>query len=135
MPISFSRTISFKTHVLVKMMTRRNATIAQHITTIQEREYVIKDANMRFNPTKLGIALVEGYNSIGYQLNKPDLRRETEAECNNVAFGRKTKDQIMVLLLAKMKQCYEVTTQEAEKLIKPLHVISIDLALVTILRK
>jgi DNA topoisomerase-3 len=39
-----------------------DATIAQHIQTIQTREYVLKDANQRFTPTKLGIALVEGYN-------------------------------------------------------------------------
>lgn len=105
---------------LITLMDRNgigtDATIAQHITTIQEREYVVKDANMRFLPTKLGIALVEGYNSIGYQLNKPDLRRETEAECNLVAAGHKTKDEIMLPLLTKMKQCYEVTTQEADKI-------------------
>lgn len=39
-----------------------DATIATHITTIVEREYVTKDAQQRFHPTKLGIALIEGYN-------------------------------------------------------------------------
>ncbi len=39
-----------------------DATIAQHITTIQDRSYAIKDAQLKFLPTKLGIALVEGYN-------------------------------------------------------------------------
>ncbi len=39
-----------------------DATIATHITTIIDREYVEKDGQQRFNPTKLGIALVEGYN-------------------------------------------------------------------------
>ena len=39
-----------------------DATIAQHIATIQEREYAVKDAQQKFLPTKLGIALVEGYN-------------------------------------------------------------------------
>jgi Topoisomerase IA len=39
-----------------------DATIAQHISTIQERKYAEKDGNQRFLPTKLGIALVEGYN-------------------------------------------------------------------------
>jgi DNA topoisomerase III len=93
-----------------------DATIAQHIATIQDREYARKDGAMRFLPTKLGIALCEAYNSMGYQLNKPDLRRETEAECNNVAAGRKSKDQIMAVLLAKMRQCYESATHEAAKL-------------------
>lgn len=39
-----------------------DATIAQHITTIQDRAYAEKNGQQLFNPTKLGIALVEGYN-------------------------------------------------------------------------
>ncbi len=39
-----------------------DATIAQHITTIQDRAYAVKDGQQRFSPSKLGIALVEGYN-------------------------------------------------------------------------
>ena len=65
---------------LIALMDRNgigtDATIAQHITTIQDRQYAEKDGNLRFHPTKLGIALVEAYNSMGYQLNKPELRRE-----------------------------------------------------------
>ena len=51
---------------LISLMDRHgigtDATIAQHISTIQEREYAIKDANQRFLPSPLGVALVEGYN-------------------------------------------------------------------------
>ena len=51
---------------LISLMDRNgigtDATIAQHIATIQERSYAIKDAQQKFLPTKLGIALVEGYN-------------------------------------------------------------------------
>ena len=105
---------------LITLMDRNgigtDATIAQHISTIQDREYAEKDGNQKFHPTKLGIALVEGYNSMGYQLNKPDLRREMEAECNHVAAGRKTKEEIMVPILEKMRQCYETATREAHKL-------------------
>lgn len=105
---------------LIALMDRNgigtDATIAQHIATIQERDYAKKDHSMRFLPTKLGIALIEAYNSMGYQLNKPDLRRETEAECNDIAAGRKSKDQVMASLLAKMKECFELATQEATKL-------------------
>ena len=93
-----------------------DATIAQHIATIQDRDYAIKDANQRFLPTPLGIALVEGYNSMGYQLNKPDLRRETEHECNLVANRQKTKEEIIPLILNKMKDCYITATRDAHKL-------------------
>jgi DNA topoisomerase-3 len=93
-----------------------DATIAQHIATIQERDYATKNHNQRFLPTPLGIALIQGYNSMGYQLNKPDLRRETERECNLVANRQKTKADIVGPILEKMKECYIVATRDAHKL-------------------
>lgn len=39
-----------------------DATIATHISTIQNREYATKDAQQKFHPTTLGIALIEAYN-------------------------------------------------------------------------
>jgi len=105
---------------LISLMDRNgigtDATIAQHITTICDRSYAEKDANQRFHPTKLGIALVEGYNSMGYQLNKPDLRREMEAECNAVAAGRKTKESVLGPVIAKMLECFKRANAEAAKL-------------------
>eukprot|EP00979_Chaetoceros_neogracilis_P012060 scaffold3087_cov288-Chaetoceros_neogracile.AAC.9 len=51
---------------LISLMDRNgigtDATIATHISTIQDRQYAEKDPSQRFVPTKLGIALVEGYN-------------------------------------------------------------------------
>lgn len=54
-----------------------DATIAEHIKKIQEREYVTKLGNY-FHPSTLGIALVLGYDEIGFEksLSKPFLRRE-----------------------------------------------------------
>lgn len=105
---------------LISLMDRHgigtDATIAQHISTIQDRQYAVKDASQRFSPTPLGIALIEGYNQMGYQLNKPDLRRETEHECNLVANQQKTKDDIIGPILQKMRQCYLTAAAEAQKL-------------------
>jgi len=57
-----------------------DATIHDHIKTIQEREYVTKDPNGRFMPTTLGFALIEGFDSMGFGFNismsKPYLRRQ-----------------------------------------------------------
>jgi DNA topoisomerase-3 len=54
---------------LISLMDRNgigtDATIASHIQTIQDRGYTTKNAQQEFTPTDLGIALVEGYNSIG----------------------------------------------------------------------
>ena len=93
-----------------------DATIAQHISTIQDRSYAEKDPSQRFHPTQLGIALVEGYNNMGYQLNRPDLRREVEHECSLVANGHKTKDAIVAPILQKMKEIFDHANADAHKL-------------------
>ena len=49
-----------------------------HISTIQQREYAIKDGQNRFKPTQLGLALYEAYNNMGYELTKPHLRAAME---------------------------------------------------------
>jgi DNA topoisomerase IA len=43
-----------------------DATIATHISTIQNREYAKKDGQQKFHPTTLGIALIEAYNRYGF---------------------------------------------------------------------
>jgi DNA topoisomerase III len=58
-----------------------DATIAQHIEKIIEREYVIPrmEGSVKYLvPSTFGIALVDGYNDIGFDrgLCKPQLRRE-----------------------------------------------------------
>lgn len=93
-----------------------DATIAQHIATIQAREYATKDANNRFIPTPLGLALVEGYNTMGYQLNKPQLRAAIEADCQRVARGELSKADAVSRCLATMRACFVNCAKEAEKL-------------------
>ncbi|GMH91015.1 hypothetical protein TL16_g11935 [Triparma laevis f. inornata] len=93
-----------------------DATIASHIKTIQEREYVTKDNAQRFIPTRLGIALVEGYNSMGYQLNKPHLRAKMERSCNQIAEGSKNKEAVIKDVLDEMKRCFISVEHEVHKL-------------------
>ena len=94
-----------------------DATIATHILTIQQRDYVTKlEVGNRFIPTKLGLALIEGYNEMGYQLNKPFLRASMEKDCQRIAKGELNKDIVVRNVLEQMKQCYETCFQEAYKL-------------------
>ena len=93
-----------------------DATIATHISTIQAREYVIRNAQNQFEPTKLGLALVEGYNSMGYQLNKPQLRALIEADCQRIAKGEAEKEEVVRKCLEDMKHCFQVCSREANKL-------------------
>ena len=58
-----------------------DATIAQHIETIINREYVVERMEGRTKylvPSSLGMGLIEGYDKIEFEksLSKPQLRRE-----------------------------------------------------------
>jgi DNA topoisomerase-3 len=58
-----------------------DATIAEHIAKIIERQYVSEKQQERIKyllPSLLGVGLVEGFNQIGLDrsLSKPQLRRE-----------------------------------------------------------
>ena len=48
-----------------------------------------------FHPSTLGIALVEGYDSMGFELSKPHLRAQTEAACKDICEGRTDKDSVV----------------------------------------
>ncbi len=56
-----------------------DATHAEHIETIKERFYVSFENN-RFEPAQLGLGLVEGYDSMGYAMSKPNLRAALEED-------------------------------------------------------
>lgn len=45
-----------------------DATIATHIKTVVERCYARRNEQQRFEPTALGLALVEGYEAIGFAM-------------------------------------------------------------------
>lgn len=66
--------------ILTCHATGTDATIAEHIAKIIERQYVMKQHEGRTEylvPSTLGIGLVEGYNAIGFErsLSKPYLRK------------------------------------------------------------
>lgn len=93
-----------------------DATIATHIATIQQREYAVKNAQNKFTATKLGLALVEGYNSMGYQLNRPELRAQIEADCQRIVRGEISKQTVIEQCLSTMKDCFLTCNREAGKL-------------------
>merc|ERR1719158_1152702 len=90
-----------------------DATMAEHINTIQKRDYSVLQDN-RFMPTTLGVALVEGYQLFGAQhgldLSKPMLRAEMERDMTLTARGQKQKDVFLQELLAKMYNIFTTIT-------------------------
>ncbi|KYQ94399.1 DNA topoisomerase III [Tieghemostelium lacteum] len=89
-----------------------DATMAQHIQKIQERNYVEKVDN-KFHPTKLGIALIAGYDSMGFEFSKPLLRALIESDVNLISTGKRTKEQVLKDTLEKYKQLFIKANQQA----------------------
>ncbi|KIM45556.1 hypothetical protein M413DRAFT_430221 [Hebeloma cylindrosporum] len=97
-----------------------DATIAQHIQTIIDRDYVIErmEGMVKYLvPSTLGIGLIEGYNQIGLAKNvsKPQLRRETERRMVQVCQGTSTKNDMLHLSIDQYKEMFILVRREFEK--------------------
>lgn len=67
-------------------------------------------------PTKLGIALVEGYDAMGLAMSQPALRAKMEADMNCVSNGTKTKAEVIANVKHEMKGVFELACQNARML-------------------
>ncbi|XP_051141098.1 DNA topoisomerase 3-alpha isoform X2 [Andrographis paniculata] len=83
-----------------------DATMHDHIKKLLDRFYATKDSSMRFTPTKLGEALVMGYDDMGYELWKPNLRAMMESDMKAVSMGTKRKAEVLDTCLQQMKACF-----------------------------
>ncbi|XP_070617542.1 DNA topoisomerase 3-alpha [Erythrolamprus reginae] len=93
-----------------------DATHAEHIETIKSRMYVGLTSDQRFLPGQLGMGLVEGYDSMGYEMSKPDLRAELENDLKLICEGRKDKSTVLREQVQKYKQVFVAAVAEAKKL-------------------
>uniref|UniRef100_A0A8C3V8W9 DNA topoisomerase n=1 Tax=Catharus ustulatus TaxID=91951 RepID=A0A8C3V8W9_CATUS len=93
-----------------------DATHAEHIETIKTRMYVGLTADQRFLPGQLGMGLVEGYDSMGYEMSKPDLRAELEADLKLICEGKKDKSAVLQQQVQKYKQVFIEAVARANKL-------------------
>jgi DNA topoisomerase-3 len=82
-----------------------DATIPQHIETVQHRDYAEKQQRY-FYPTLLGTSLVEGYNAMNLDLAKPRLRAEMEAGMQAVSNGRREPAEFVRTTLSQMEQVF-----------------------------
>ncbi|KAJ1811892.1 DNA topoisomerase 3-alpha, partial [Coemansia sp. RSA 2598] len=95
-----------------------DATHADHIKKIIDREYIFKGADDSLTPSTLGIGLKEGYDAIGLELSlcKPYLRREMERELRRICEGFKTRDDVVRESLALYRAVYMKTVSEVAHL-------------------
>lgn len=99
-----------------------DATIAEHIAKIIEREYVEARQQGRTKylfPSDLGIGLVDGYNRIGFDrsLSKPHLRRETEHRMQLICDGTVTKNQVLADSIQQYQEVYVRARREFETIV------------------
>lgn len=85
-----------------------DATIAEHIKKIIDRQYVVTQKQGKVNylvPSTLGMGLVEGYESMeaSQHLCKPMLRRETEEKLGLVAQAQMSKQETVSQSLQEYK--------------------------------
>ncbi|NXI49685.1 TOP3A topoisomerase, partial [Chloroceryle aenea] len=73
-------------------------------------------ADQRFLPGHLGMGLVEGYDSMGYEMSKPDLRAELEADLKLICEGKKDKSIVLQQQVQKYKQVFIEAVARANKL-------------------
>ncbi|KAL8924764.1 MAG: hypothetical protein Q9208_003854 [Pyrenodesmia sp. 3 TL-2023] len=127
-----------------------DATMAEHIAKIKEREYVMTQAGggvgrgeaagrggrggrrgdrggaaggggggvQHFIPTTLGVALIEGYDSIGLDtsLGKPFLRKEMEIKMKEICAGTKSRNDFVQETLEQYRHVFIRTQQQVELL-------------------
>ncbi|CAL8097451.1 unnamed protein product [Orchesella dallaii] len=92
-----------------------DATHAEHIETIKSRQYVGLQG-VHFVPGKLGMGLVEGYDAMGFEMSKPHLRAELEADLQRICEGRKNPDVVLREQVQNYKQVFIQTMDQVVRL-------------------
>ncbi|GLA22895.1 hypothetical protein CBS63078_1914 [Aspergillus niger] len=106
-----------------------DATMAEHIAKIKERQYVAvhsrgsgRNAVKELIPTRLGIALVEGYDNVfagipdSPSLSKPFLRKEMELRMREICAGRRTRQQVVQESLDMYREVFVHTQRRINRL-------------------
>ena len=109
---------------LISLMDREkigtDATMHDHIQKIQTRTYAVKNADGRLEPSRLGLALVQGYQRFaaeeGMDLSKPILRARMERGMEAVAAGRQRKEDFLHEALDIAQRCYAALERNAPAL-------------------
>jgi DNA topoisomerase-3 len=85
-----------------------DATMHEHIRTVQERNYVVKTHDNKFQPTSLGAALITGFKAYTHaaSLAEPTLRSGMESEIAAIADGRSTRSAFLTRYAADLRNIY-----------------------------
>ncbi|WFD41484.1 DNA topoisomerase [Malassezia psittaci] len=100
-----------------------DATIAEHIRKVIDRQYVMLHRQGKTNylvPSTLGMGLVEGYQSMesSQYLCKPVLRRDTESKLDQVAKAELTHERMVAESMQEYKQIYAAVQSDFQVIIR-----------------
>uniref|UniRef100_F1L3P3 DNA topoisomerase n=1 Tax=Ascaris suum TaxID=6253 RepID=F1L3P3_ASCSU len=93
-----------------------DATHAEHIETIKQRRYAALNAEKRFVPGYLGLALVDGYDRMGYAMSKPHMRADLESQLKLICLGQRTKEEVLAEQIARYRRIFEQTEMKVTML-------------------
>ena len=98
-----------------------DATIAEHIRRVIDRQYVMthkKEKTTYLVPSTLGMGLVDGYDAMNFSksLCKPLLRHETEQQLERIASGELTRDAVVSQSMQEYAQVYTIVYERLESL-------------------
>ena len=98
-----------------------DATMHEHIKTIQERGYCVQDSGRKFIPSELGIALVKAVGAYsgrlgGFHLAKPTLRANMERDMGLIAEGRLNRSQFIANYVQLMREIFQMISDHPQML-------------------
>lgn len=84
-----------------------DATIAQHIKTLIDRQYM-KRVGQSMEPTFLGMALAAAYEAMGLSsLLQPQLRAQMEAAMGDIALGKATRKDVVDAAVSFYREVFD----------------------------
>ncbi|CAK9834424.1 DNA topoisomerase 3-alpha [Anthophora retusa] len=90
-----------------------DATHAEHIDKIKSRQYVGLTDGKYLIPGKLGIGLVMGYDSMGFQMSKPDLRADLEKDLKLICDRQKNPNDVLEVQINKYREVFKKALERA----------------------
>lgn len=93
-----------------------DATIQQHIKTIIDRNYATKNTTGLFEPTPIGLGLVEGYIKMDVPLYEPGLRAEMENSMKAIANGERDRATVVNECVQRMGAVYSLVEGQMDVL-------------------
>ncbi|EJW86992.1 DNA topoisomerase [Wuchereria bancrofti] len=93
-----------------------DATHAEHIETIKTRQYAALNNDGRFVPGYIGLALVDGYDQMGYAMSKPHMRADLESQLKLICLGQRNRDDVLKEQIARYRAIFEKAEDKIEML-------------------